>query len=153
MAKLYNFGLIKGWASTDLEGASEYVMNMDGGDEVEKLAGTLAEFYNKRGFGEASRWAEEIENPKLKEAAFTKLSRSLARDQPEQMASWLGDHSDKKYATKAFENLGLRWSETDPSRPLITFLSYRKEKIRNLESKILLVTGQRKILGCRYLAK
>lgn len=67
MAKLYNFGLIKGWASTDLEGASEYVMNMEGGDEVEKLAGTLAEFYNKRGFGEASRWAEEIENPKLKD--------------------------------------------------------------------------------------
>ena len=64
-------------------------LTMEGGDEVEKLAGTLVEFYNKRGFGEASSWAEKIENPKLKEAAFTKLSRSLARDKPEQMASWL----------------------------------------------------------------
>ena len=31
MAKLYNFGLIKGWASQDLKGASEYVMNLEGG--------------------------------------------------------------------------------------------------------------------------
>ena len=135
MAKLYNFGLIKGWASTDLEGASEYVMNMEGGDEVEKLAGTLAEFYNKRGFGEASRWAEEIENPKLKEAAFTKLSRSLARDQPEQMASWLGEHSDKKYATKAFENLGLRWSETDPESAIDFFSELPEGKNQELGVK------------------
>ena len=135
MAKLYNFGLIKGWASTDLEGASEYVMNMEGGDELEKLAGTLAEFYNKRGFGEASRWAEEIENPKLKEAAFTKLSRSLARDQPEQMASWLGEHSDKKYATKAFENLGLRWSETDPESAIDFFSELPEGKNQELGVK------------------
>ena len=135
MAKLYNFGLIKGWASTDLEGASEYVMNMEGGDEVEKLAGTLAEFYNKRGFGEASRWAEEIENPKLKEAAFTKLSRTLARDQPEQMASWLGEHSDKKYATKAFENLGLRWSETDPESAIDYFSELPEGKNQELGVK------------------
>ena len=135
MAKLYNFGLIKGWASTDLEGASEYVMNMEGGDEVEKLAGTLAEFYNKRGFGEASRWAEEIENPKLKEAAFTKLSRTLARDQPEQMASWLVEHSDKKYANKAFENLGLRWSETDPESAIDFFSELPEGKNQELGVK------------------
>ena len=30
MAKLYNFGLVKGWANRDLEGASEYVMNLEG---------------------------------------------------------------------------------------------------------------------------
>ena len=69
MAKLYNFGLIKGWASTDLEGASEYVLSMEGGDEIKKLAGTLTDFYNKRGFEQASKWAEEIENTNLKEAA------------------------------------------------------------------------------------
>ena len=135
MAKLYNFGLIKGWASKDLDAASEYVMNMEGGDEVEKLAGTLAEFYNKRGFGEASSWAEKIENPKLKEAAFTKLSRSLARDKPEQMASWLEQHSDKKYATKAFENLGLRWSETDPESAIDYFSGLAEGKNQELGVK------------------
>ena len=121
MAKLYNFGLIKGWASTDLEGASEYVMRMEGGDEVQKLAGMLAEFYQKRGFGEASRWAEEIENSKLKEAAFTKLSRTLARDQPGELSQWLEEHADKKYAGKAFENLGARWGETDPQAAIDYF--------------------------------
>ena len=121
MAKLYNFGLIKGWASTDLEGASEYVMRMEGGDEVQKLAGMLAEFYQKRGFGEASRWAEEIENSKLKEAAFTKLSRTLARDQPGELSRWLEEHADKEYAGKAFENLGARWGETDPQADIDYF--------------------------------
>ena len=135
MSKLYNFGLIKGWASADLEGASEYVLTMEGGDEVEKLAGTLVEFYNKRGFGEASSWAEKIENPKLKEAAFTKLSRSLARDKPEQMASWLEQHSDKKYATKAFENLGLRWSETDPESAIDYFSGLAEGKNQELGVK------------------
>ncbi len=121
MAKLYNFGLIKGWASTDLEGASEYVMRMEGGDEVQKLASILAEFYQKRGFGEVSRWAEEIENPKLKEAAFSKLSRTLARDQPGELSRWLEEHADKKYAGKAFENLGARWGETDPEAAIDYF--------------------------------
>lgn len=51
-------------------GASKFVMSIEGVDEVEKLAGTLAEFYNKRGLAEASRWAEKIENPKFKEAAL-----------------------------------------------------------------------------------
>ena len=135
MSKLYNFGLIKGWASADLEGASEYVLTMEGGDEVEKLAGTLVEFYNKRGFGQASSWAEKIENPKLKEAAFTKLSRSLARDQPEQMASWLGQHAEHKYATKAFENLGLRWSETDPESAIDYFSALPEGKNQELGVK------------------
>ena len=121
MAKLYNFGLIKGWASTDLEGASEYVMRMEGGDEVQKLASILAEFYQKRGFGEVSRWAEEIENPKLKEAAFSKLSRTLARDQPGELSRWLEEHADKKYAGKAFENLGARWGEADPEAAIDYF--------------------------------
>ena len=121
MAKLYNFGLIKGWASTDLEGASEYVLRMEGGDEVQKLAGMLAEFYQKRGFGEAARWAEEIENSKLKEAAFTRLSRTLARDQPGELSRWLEEHADKKYAGKAFENLGARWGETDPQAAIDYF--------------------------------
>ncbi|MEC8013528.1 MAG: hypothetical protein VX153_04795 [Verrucomicrobiota bacterium] len=121
MAKLYNFGLIKGWASTDLEGASEYVLSMEGGDEIKKLAGTLTDFYNKRGFDQASKWAEEIENTNLKEAAFTKLSRTLARDQPERMAGWLEQHADKKYSVKAFENLGTRWSETNPEAAISFF--------------------------------
>lgn len=114
MAKLYNFGLIKGWASKDLEGASEYVLGLEGGDEVKKLVGTLTDFYNRRGFMEASEWAEGIENSNLKEAAFTKLSKTLARDQPERIARWLELHADQKYADKAFENLGTRWSETNP---------------------------------------
>ena len=94
---------------------------MEGGDEIKKLAGTLTDFYNKRGFDQASKWAEEIENTNLKEAAFTKLSRTLARDQPERMAGWLEQHADKKYSVKAFENLGTRWSETNPEAAISFF--------------------------------
>jgi hypothetical protein len=135
MAKLYNFGLVKGWASNDLNGASEYVMNMKGGDEVGKLAGIIAEQYNKRGFEDASRWAENIENPKLKEAAFSKLSRSLARDKPEQMASWLTEHTDGKYAVKAFENLGSKWSETDPESAINYFSDLPEGKVQEVGVK------------------
>ena len=135
MAKLYNFGLVKGWASNDLNGASEYVMNMKGGDEVGKLAAIIAEQYNKRGFEDASRWAENIENPKLKEAAFSKLSRSLARDKPEQMASWLTEHTDGKYAVKAFENLGSKWSETDPESAINYFSDLPEGKVQEVGVK------------------
>lgn len=135
MARLYNFGLIKGWASTDLEGASEYVLKMEGGDEVGKLIGTLTEFYSKRGFSEASRWAEEIENPKLKEAAFTKLSRSLARDKPQEMANWLAPHAEGNYAIKAFEGLGTRWSETDPQAAINYFSELPEGKVQEVGVK------------------
>jgi hypothetical protein len=135
MSKLYNFGLIKGWASTDLESASDYVLSMEGGDEVGKLAGTLADFYNKRGFDQASKWAEEIKNPKLKEAVFTSLSRKLTRDQPEEMASWLSEHTEGKYAVKAFENLGTRWSETDPQAAINYFSELPEGKIQEVGVK------------------
>ena len=92
MAKLYNFGLVKGWASTDLEELL-ICFNMKGGDEVEKLAGTFADFYNKRGFGEASRWAEEMKIQNLG-SSFYKTKRTLARDQPERWPV-VRQHADK----------------------------------------------------------
>lgn len=135
MAKLYNFGLVKGWASNDLNGVSAYVMSLKGGDEVNKLAGIIADQYSKRGFEDASIWAESIENPKLKEAAFSKLSRSLARDKPEQMASWLTEHTDGKYAVKAFENLGSKWSETDPESAINYFSDLPEGKVQEVGVK------------------
>ena len=98
MAKLYNFGLVKGWANRDLEGATAYVMNLKGGDEVSKLVGILADRHNREGgFGQASSWAEELPDPKLKEGAFMNLSRSFARDRPEEVAEWLETHANEKY--------------------------------------------------------
>ena len=122
MAKLYNFGLVKGWANRDLEGATAYVMNLKGGDEVSKLVGILADRHNREGgFGQASSWAEELPDPKLKEGAFMNLSRSFARDRPEEVAEWLETHANEKYSAKAFENLGRKWSETDPESSIDYF--------------------------------
>jgi hypothetical protein len=122
MAKLYNFGLVKGWATRDLEGATAYVMNLKGGDEVAKLVGILTDQHNREGgFGRASSWAEELPDPKLKEGAFMNLSRSFARDRPEEVAEWLETHANEKYSAKAFENLGKKWSETDPESSISYF--------------------------------
>ena len=115
MAKLYNFGLVKGWANRDLEGATAYVMNLKGGEDVSRLVGILADRHSREGgFGQASSWAEALPDPKLKEGAFVNLSRTFARDRPEEVAEWLETHANEKYSAKAFENLGRRWSETDP---------------------------------------
>jgi hypothetical protein len=122
MAKLYNFGLVKGWATRDLEGATAYVMNLKGGEEVAKLVGILTDQHNREGgFGRASSWAEELPDPKLKEGAFMNLSRTFARDRPEEVAEWLETHANEKYSAKAFENLGRKWSETDPESSIDYF--------------------------------
>ena len=122
MAKLYNFGLVKGWANHDLEGATAYVMNLKGGEEVAKLVGILADRHNREGgFYQASSWAEELPDPKLKEGAFMNLSRTFARDRPEEVAEWLETHANQKYSAKAFENLGRKWSETDPESSIDYF--------------------------------
>lgn len=122
MAKLYNFGLVKGWANRDLEGATAYVMNLKGGEEVSKLVGILTDRHHREGgFGQASSWAEELPDPKLKEGAFMNLSRTFARDRPEEVAEWLETHANEKYSAKAFENLGRKWSETDPASSIDYF--------------------------------
>ena len=122
MAKLYNFGLIKGWANRDLQGATDYVMGLEGGEEVGKLVGIITESHNREGgFDQASSWAEELPNPKLKEGAFMNLSRTFARDRPEEVAEWLETHANEKYSAKAFENLGRKWSETDPESSIDYF--------------------------------
>ncbi len=122
MAKIYNFGLVRGWANRDLEGATDYVMGLEGGEEVGKLVGILADRHNREGgFGQASSWAEELPDPKLKEGAFMNLSRTFARDRPEEVAEWLETHANEKYSAKAFENLGRKWSETDPESSIDYF--------------------------------
>ena len=135
MAKLHNFGLVRGWAATDLEGANQYVTEMKGGDEVGKLVKILADEYYKRGFGEASSWAEQLKDTKLKEAAFSSLSRGLSRDQPGRISSWLETHADKGYAVKAFENLGKRWSETDPEAAINFFSDLPSGKTQEIGVK------------------
>ena len=135
MAKLHNFGLVRGWAATDLEGANQYVTEMKGGDEVGKLVKILADEYYKRGFGEASSWAEQLKDTKLKEAAFSSLSRGLSRDQPERISSWLESHADQGYAVKAFENLGKRWSETDPEAAINFFSDLPSGKTQEIGVK------------------
>lgn len=122
MAKIYNFGLVRGWANRDLEGATDYVMGLEGGEEVGKLVGILTEKHNREGgFSQASSWADTLPNAKLKEGAFMNLSRSFARDRPEDVAGWLEYHPNEKYSDKAFENLGKRWSETDPESSIDYF--------------------------------
>ena len=122
MAKIYNFGLVRGWANRDLEGATNYVMGLEGGEEVGKLVGILTEKHNREGgFSQASSWADTLPNAKLKEGAFMNLSRTFARDRPEEVAEWLETHANKKYSAKAFENLGKRWSETDPESSIDYF--------------------------------
>ncbi|MDC1005533.1 hypothetical protein OAQ34_07895 [Opitutales bacterium] len=84
--------------------------------------GILADRHNREGgFGQASSWAEELPDPKLKEGAFMNLSRSFARDRPEEVAEWLETHANEKYSAKAFENLGRKWSETDPESSIDYF--------------------------------
>jgi hypothetical protein len=122
MAKLYNFGLIKGWANRDLQGATDYVMGLEGGEEVGKLVGIITEsFIRAGGFSQASTWADALPNAKLKEGALMNLSRSFSRDRPEDVAGWLESHANEKYSAKAFENLGKRWSETDPESSIDYF--------------------------------
>jgi hypothetical protein len=122
MAKLYNFGLIKGWANRDLHGATDYVMGLEGGEEVGKLVGIITEsFIRAGGFSQASTWADALPNAKLKEGALMNLSRSFSRDRPEDVAGWLESHANEKYSAKAFENLGKRWSETDPESSIDYF--------------------------------
>jgi len=122
MAKIYNFGLVRGWANRDLEGATNYVMGLEGGEEVGKLVGILTEKHNREGgFSQASSWADTLPNDKLKEGAFMNLSRSFARDRPEEVAEWLETHANEKYSAKAFENLGRKWSETDPQSSIDYF--------------------------------
>ena len=138
MVKLHNFGLVRGWAATDLEGANQYVTEMKGGDEVGKLVKILADEYYKRGFGEASSWAEQLKDTILKEAAFSSLSSGLSRDQPELISSWLESHANQGYAVKAFENLGKRWSETDPEAAINFFSDLPSGKTQEIGVKSII---------------
>jgi len=136
MAKLYNFGLVKGWASRDLEGATAYVTGLKGGDEVGKLVGILTDQHNRQGgFNKASSWAEALPDPKLKEGAFMNLSRSYARDRPQEVGVWLEAHANEKYSAKAFENLGKRWSETDPQSSIDYFSNLPEGKSQEVGIK------------------
>jgi hypothetical protein len=136
MAKLYNFGLVRGWANRDLQGATDYVMGLEGGEEVGKLVGILTEKHNREGgFSQASSWADTLPNAKLKEGAFMNLSRSFARDRPEDVAGWLEYHPNEKYSDKAFENLGKRWSETDPESSIDYFSNLPEGKSQEVGIK------------------
>ena len=51
------------------------------------------------------------------------------------MANWLEEHSNKKYANKTFEHLGLRWSETDRESAIDYFSELPEGKNQELGVK------------------
>ena len=119
--KIYNFGLVRGWASRDLQGASDYVFSLEGGKRWKSLWGILTQEINKQGFATATNWAESLTENKYKESAFSSLSKRHSRDNPEKMARWLESHAEEGYAVKAMDDLGKRWSETDPEAAIDYF--------------------------------
>ena len=73
------------------------------------------------------------------------MSRNFSWDQPEKVAEWLETHANQKYSAKAFENLGRKWSETDPQSSIDYFSNLPDGKSQEVGIKVLLLIGPKKI--------
>ena len=132
MDKFYQFSLLKGWANRDLQGATDYMIGLAGGEELRMfydrssyfdmiVASITESFVRPGGFSQGSIWADALPNAKLKEVALWRLGERFSRDRPEEVARWLESHANEKYSARAFQYLGDNWSKTDPESSIDYF--------------------------------
>lgn len=114
MSKLYNFGLVQGWVSSDLPAATTYVSGLEEGGDKTELVRILTDEQMKKGFSAASRWAEALGDKNMMKRAFSNLAQQHSREHPEEVAAWLKAHAGEIYVEDSLERLGDNWGRQDP---------------------------------------
>ena len=112
---MYEGGIINGLARTDPDAATDYLLKMEGNEEAKsRYLDTIATEKMKEGIDEATKWATDLTDPKLKADAFEDLANQYSQQDPAKAAEWVEGQAGEPHAKKAIEEVADEWAEVDP---------------------------------------
>lgn len=82
-------GLVSGWAESDPQAATLFLAELSPEERNGRMVGEVAERYLRDGVAAATRWAESIEDPTLRNEAIESVARDLSRSDPKAAAAWI----------------------------------------------------------------
>ncbi len=94
-------GLVSGWASTDLVGATDYVAGLPEGSDRSRAVGILVNDYLQEGADYAVAWAESLPEGELKSDVVNSLSRQWASVDAQSSAQWIAGYADTELGESA----------------------------------------------------
>ncbi len=123
-------GLISGWASTDLPGATDYVSGLPEGRTSSRAVGILVSNYLQEGSDYAVAWAESLPDGELKADVVNNLSRQWASVDAPSTAQWIADYADTESGQHAVATVASQWARDDPEAAALWASSFTEDGSR-----------------------
>jgi hypothetical protein len=109
-------GAFLGWAESDSDGAWNYVLTHEGGQQRLQMISAFMSTLGVSNPWKAAQYAEGIENPMTRNYARTSLSREWARSDPDAALAWVESINDELLLRKTLPVIISSIAETDPER-------------------------------------
>ena len=109
-------GAFLGWAESDSDGAWNYVLAHEGGQERLQMISAFMSTLGVSNPWKAAQYAERIENPMTRNYARTSLSRQWGRSDPDAALAWAESINDELLLRNILPVIIRSMAETDPER-------------------------------------
>lgn len=111
----YLVGIIGGLSRTDPERASQLMIAMPYGRNRGRAASQLLDVYWKEGEGDATDWAERLDDGSVKDYVTSQLAERIAREDVGRSAQWAQSLSDGRSKNRAVGVVAYQWARKDPA--------------------------------------
>ena len=132
-------GIVSGMASTDPDGATNYVLELDQIQRAQvadadtreerrqwldrgrayafdRQLDTIATAQIALGMPNATAWAENLPEGTIKASAFDRIADRYASEDPAGAAEWVRSHADQEYAERAVREVAEELGREDPEQ-------------------------------------
>jgi hypothetical protein len=112
--------LVRGWAGSDLYGASSYVSTLGEGDQRNRLSQMLVDQYLEQdGPAGAMRWAEDVArnapDDQYRSVVMNRVADRIAQSDPETAANWVDQElASGAISSRTLGEIASEWGERDP---------------------------------------
>ncbi len=113
---IYTAGLINGLAKSDPDRATAYLAKVPENNQMRgRYVDIIATEQMKKGIDEATRWAEGLDDEKLRSDAFEDLANRYTQQDPAKAGDWIASRVDEPWARDAVNEVADEWAEKDPA--------------------------------------
>ena len=110
---MYNWALVDGWARSDRQGATDYVLSLETLPGSERFMRTVAGEQVRQGAAQAATWAEALPPGTMRQTAVQEVAARWSRESPADTMKWAASLTDSSLLKNAVAATVREWSQRD----------------------------------------
>lgn len=110
---MYHWALVDGWARSDRQGATDYVLSLEALPGSDRFMRTVAGEQFRQGAAQAARWAEGLPPGTMRQTAVQEVGARWSRENPAETMKWAVALTDSSLLKSAVSATLREWSLRD----------------------------------------